>query len=348
MSDPGGDGRYVDPELGLLLGEGAAQRIAAGEAREIWRDVAASLPAPGEGPTYYDRPVLKEPVWIWSVPVYFWAGGTMGAALALGGAAQLAGGEELRPFVRRCRWVGAVGGAASAALLIHDLGRPERFHHMLRVFRPTSPMSVGSWVLAAASTLAGGAALLGRRRGLLRGAGDLAGLGAALLGLPLAGYTAVLVGNTAVPVWLAARRSLPFLFIASSMSGAASFFDLGSLGPREARVVRAFGIAGKAAELAAMTAVENEAGRVERVGRPLREGVSGTLWTAAKVLTAASLAATLLPRRSHRAGLAAGLLGTAGALALRFAVFHAGKASSRDPRATFHQQRLPSCETSTL
>ncbi|HEX5760691.1 MAG TPA: NrfD/PsrC family molybdoenzyme membrane anchor subunit [Thermoanaerobaculia bacterium] len=340
MSGSGGDGRYVDPELGLLLGEAASQRIEATSAREVWRDVATSLPAPGEGPTYYDRPVLKEPVWIWSVPVYFWVGGTMGAALTLGGAAQLAGGPELRPLVRRCRWVGAVGGAASAALLVHDLGRPERFHHMLRVFRPTSPMSVGSWVLAGASTLAGAAALLASRRGLLRGAGDLAGLGAALLGLPLAGYTAVLVGNTAVPLWLETRRTLPLLFIASAMGGAASFFDLAPASrPREKRVVRAFGAVGKVVELAAMVAVERQVTRIERVGRPLREGVSGALWSAAKALTVASLGATILPRRTRRAALAAGLLGTAGALALRFAVFHAGKASSRDPRATFDQQR---------
>jgi formate-dependent nitrite reductase membrane component NrfD len=358
-----GDGRHIDPELGLLLGEGAAQRVdpaAAGPlaapgrsagAREVWREVAASLPTSGEGPSYYDRPVLKEPVWIWSVPVYFWAGGTMGAALALGGAAQLAGGEQMRPLVRRCRWVGTVAGAASAGLLVHDLGRPERFLNMLRVFRPTSPMSVGSWVLAGASTLAGGAAFLARRRGLLRKLGDAAGLGSALLGLPLAGYTAVLLANTAVPLWQGARRTLPVLFIGSSMSSAASVFDLGALTPRrpdpaergarrhEARAIRAFGAAGKVVELAAMAVVERDAKRVERVGRPLHEGLSGTLWTAAKALTAASLVATLLPGRSRRRTVAAGLLGTAGALALRFAVFHAGKASTRDPRAAFAQQR---------
>ncbi len=355
-----GDGRHVDPELGLLLGEGAAQRVdslASGPpatpwrsepAREVWRDVAASLPAPGEGPTYYDRPVLKEPVWIWSIPVYFWAGGTMGATLALGGAAQLVGGEEMRPLVRRCRWLGTVAGAASAGLLVHDLGRPERFLNMLRVFRPTSPMSVGSWVLAGASTLAGAAALLARRRGPLGTVGDAAGLGAALLGLPLAGYTAVLLGSTAVPLWQGARRALPVLFIGSSMSSAASVFDLGALPARgrrehqgacrrEARAVHAFGAVGKAVELAAMAAVERETGRVERVARPLHDGLSGALWTAAKALTAASLVATLLPGRSRRRTVAAGLLGTAGALALRFAVFHAGKASTRDPRATFTQ-----------
>jgi formate-dependent nitrite reductase membrane component NrfD len=349
------DGRHVDPELGLLTGEGAAQWVEAGAtglpaaraggpeaAREVWRDVASSLPA-AAGPSYYERPVLKEPVWIWSVPVYFWVGGTMGAALALGGAAQLAGHGELRGLVRRCRWVGTVAGAVSAGLLVHDLGRPERFLNMLRVFRPSSPMSVGSWVLAGASTLAGGAALLARRRGALRELGDAAGAGAAVLGLPLAGYTAVLLSNTAVPLWQEARRSLPFLFIGSSMASAASFFDLGATvaskqAARERRVVRVFGTVGEVIELAAMAAIERDAKRVERVGRPLSEGVSGALWTAARALTIVSLVASVLPGRSRRRTVAAGLLGTAGALALRFAVFHAGKASSRDPHATFARQ----------
>jgi formate-dependent nitrite reductase membrane component NrfD len=218
---------------------------------------------------------------------------------------------------------------------------------MLRVFRPTSPMSVGSWVLAGASGLSGAAALLARRRGWLGRLGDAAGLGAALLGPPLAGYTAVLLGGTAVPLWQEARRSLPVLFIGSSMSSAASLFDLGARlaskrqlwAARERRAVHAFGAAGKVIDLAAMAAVERDAARVEPVARPLREGVSGTLWTAAKVLTAGSLAATLLAGRSPRRALVAGLLGTAGALALRFAVFHAGKASSRDPRAAFAPQR---------
>lgn len=349
--DGHGDGRYVDPELGLLLGEGAAQRVGpqpvrlpapesrVEAAREVWREVATSAPASAEGPTYYDRPVLKEPVWIWSIPVYFWVGGSMGAALALGGAAQLAGGEELRPLVRRCRWLATAAGAASAGLLVYDLGRPERFLNMLRVLRPTSPMSVGSWVLAGASTLAGVAALLARRGGLLGKAGDAAGLGAAALGLPLAGYTAVLLGTTAVPFWQEARRGLPVLFIGSSMSSAASFFDLGGLTRRERRAVHAFGTAGKVVELAAMAAIEHGTSRVERVGRPLHEGVSGALWTAAKALTAASLLASILPGRSRRRTLAAGLLGTAGALALRFAVVQAGKASAHDPRASFAQQR---------
>ena len=230
-----------------------------------------------------------------------------------------------------------MGGAASTALLIHDLGRPERFLNMLRVFRPTSAMSLGSWVLAGAASATMGSALLSGRDGAAGRLGVVAGYGAALLGMPLSGYTAVLLGNTAVPVWSAARRGLPHLFIGTSVSGLASLFGLlpVALAPRERRVVERFGAVGKAVDLAAMAVVEHEAERVEPVGRALKEGLPGALWHAARVLTGASLALSLLPGAGRARRFAGGLLGTAGALALRFAVFHAGKASARDPRATF-------------
>jgi formate-dependent nitrite reductase membrane component NrfD len=375
----GGDRRFIDPAVGTLSGEGSQQRISGlepaagstGVGGGVWR-ATPSESFDGAEPTYYGRPLVKAPVWIWSVPLYFYVGGAAGAAAVLGAAAQVAGGPEVRGLVRRCRWVAAGGTAVSSLLLIHDLGRPERFLNMLRVFRPTSPMSVGSWVLAGAGAVTGCSAVLSRRTGWLGWLGDAAGVGGALLGMPLAGYTAVLLGDTAVPLWQATRRTLPPLFAGSAMSAAASLCDLMELGPREERIVQRFGIAGKVADLAAIAAVERDAGRVTTVAQPLRAGLSGALWRSAKVLTAASLVLTVASslgqrhaagvpaggtqaegleararqarrergqRRRRQARLAAGLLGTAGALALRFGIFHAGKASAADPRASFRQQR---------
>jgi hypothetical protein len=339
--DAPGDGRNIDPEVGILEGAASDQAVPGDRARSqggapfgVWD----GGPEP-EGATYYDRPVLKEPVWIWAVPAYFFVGGAAGAAAVLGAAVQVTGDEDLRDLVARCRRIAAAGDAIGTGLLIYDLGRPARFLNMLRVFRPTSPMSVGSWVLAASAPLSSLSALLARADGSLRRLGDLAGLGAGFTGMPLTGYTAVLLANTAVPVWQASRRSLPVLFTASAVSGAASLLDLLDLGEREQRVVRRYGLAGKLAELAAMLAVERDAGRVERVGRPLREGVAGALWRASKAFGTASLAFSLLPGRGRGKRTLSGLLGTMGSLALRFAVFHAGRASARDPRATFRQQR---------
>lgn len=292
-----------------------------------------------EDPTYFERPILKEPTWIWTVPAYFYAGGAAGAAALLGAAAQAIGGGDTAGLMRRCRWIAAVGGAAGTAGLIYDLGRPERFLNMLRVFRHSSPMSVGSWVLAASAPLAAGSAVLSGASGVLGGAGNLAAYGAGALGMPLAGYTAVLLSTTAVPVWQGSRRSLPPLFMGSAMTAAASLLHLMRLSERERRIVKRFGVAGALIGLAAHAAMEREAGRVERVARPLHEGPSGALLRAAKALTAASLALGLVSGKSRARWAAAGILGTGGALATKFGVFHAGRASARDPRATFHQQR---------
>lgn len=341
-----GDGRNIDPEAGIL--EGEASRMAVPEARgrgegavphAVWPDVPTQPERMPGDITYYDRPVLKEPVWIWAVPTYFYAGGVAGAAAVLGAAAQAADDGDLRDLVIRCRWLAAAGGAVGTGLLIYDLGRPERFLNMLRVFRPTSPMNMGSWILAGAGPLTAGSALLGRARGSLRRIGDLAGYLAGALGMPLTGYTAVLLSNTAVPLWQEARRSLPVAFTASGMTAAASLLDLVELDDRSERIVNRFGVIGKVAEIAAMRAVEEEVERVEAVGRPLHDGVGGALWRASKLLTGASLVVSLLPGNRRVVRAAAGVLGTAAAVALRFALFHAGKASARDPRATFQHQR---------
>src|SRR5207302_8215752 len=96
-------------------------------------------PPMNEAVTYYNQPLVKPPVWVWSVPTYFYAGAAAGASLALGATAQLPGRGSL-DLLRRCRWIGVTGITAGTGLLIYDLGRPERFYNMLRVFRPTSPM----------------------------------------------------------------------------------------------------------------------------------------------------------------------------------------------------------------
>jgi hypothetical protein len=290
-------------------------------------------------PTYYDRPVLKEPVWIWAVPAYFYVGGAAGAASVMGAAAQALGGDQLRALVRRCRWISAAGTAAGVALLVYDLGRPERFLNMLRVFRPTSAMSMGSWTLAATGALSSGAAFFSHREGFSRAVGDASGLAAGAFGLPLAGYTAVLLSDTAVPLWRHTRRSLPLLFVASAVTTAASMLQAGELSDEEEKAVRVFDVLGGLAESAAIMALERDASRNPRVGEPLHTGLGGSLWRLAKLGSAAGLILSLLPGRGRGRSWLSAMLGTATGLSLKFAIFHAGKASARDPRATFEPQR---------
>lgn len=344
------DGRNIDPSMAVLQGEGSEQEVPEDRAHAegaapfaVW-EAAPSKDGQVGGlgaaePTYYGRPALKQPVWIWAVPAYFFTGGVAGAAAVLGAAAQASGRGELDGLITRCRWIAATGGAAGTGLLIYDLGRPERFLNMLRVFRPSSPLNVGSWVLAAAGPLTAGSAILSGARGTAGVVGDAAGYAAGAVGLPLAGYTAVLVSTTAVPVWSGIRRSLPALFVASAVTGAASLLQLLKLNRREESIVRRFSLAGAAADLAAGVSVERAAGKVEGVGTPLHEGLAGSLLRAAKTLTAASLAINLLPGRAKWKRTAAGIIGAFGSAATKFGVFYAGQASARDPHATFRQQR---------
>ena len=93
------------------------------------------------------------------------------------------------------------------------------------------------------------------------------------------------------------------------------------------------------AEIGAAVLVERSAAKVPRVGQPLHRGMTGILWRTATVLSAASLALSLIPGKSRKPRMAAGILGVAGSLCLRFAVHYIGDASARDPRSAFQQQR---------
>jgi len=291
--------------------------------------------------TYYDLPALKEPVWTWEVPVYFYVGGAAGAAATIGAVLQVLDGKGSERLVRRCRDLAALGTLVGSGLLVSDLGRPERFLNMLRVFKPRSPLNLGSWILATAGGLTAGAAVLSRSRGAGRGLGSIAGLGAGIIGLPLSGYTAVLLAGTAVPVWRESRRSLPLLFVASSTGAACSLLEMGDFDEEELTAVRRLGTVAQLSEIALVKLVERESARVPGVDRPYKEGISGTLWNGSTACTVISLAVDTFTGKSRSGRLAAAAVGTLGSIALRFSLWLAGRASARDPRATFDSQRGP-------
>jgi hypothetical protein len=277
--------------------------------------------------SYYGRPILKAPVWTWEIPCYFFAGGMAGAAAPLALVSELRGDEAL---ARRAWLVALAGVAASPLLLISDLGRPERFHHMLRVLKPTSPMSVGSWVLGANSTaiaFATARSVLGWFPRLGR-----AGGATAVLGPVLSTYTAVLVADTAIPAWHEARRELPFVFAAGSAMSAGSAVALAG-GGGTGRGIR---LAGAAGELAATIAMER---RLGALGEPYREGAAGHAARAAKALTAAGGAVMAASGRRRVGAVAGGALMLAGAFATRWSVYKAGFQSAADPKYVVEPQR---------
>ena len=303
-----------------------------------------SMVPDAEFTSYYGRPVVKASPWTADIPAYLFLGGLAGGSSLLG-----AGGDLTdRPALRRSSRLVALGAlTASFYALVHDLGRPSRFHHMLRVAKPSSPMSVGTWILSAYGPMAGLAAvseaapfLSGRlgHRGLERGlpvAGRAAGLLAAGLGPAVASYTAVLLSDTATPTWHESHRHLPFVFIGSA-SAAAGGMALVLTPPEQAGPARRLAIAGAAADLAAGAAMESGMGIT---AEPLRAGRPGTLMKAAKVLTATGAVLSALGRRRHDVSALAGGCLVAGSVCTRFGIFSAGQASARDPRYTVIPQR---------
>ena len=289
---------------------------------------------PAEPQSYYGRPVLAKPVWTPEIPAYFFIGGLAGAAAPLAAGAHVVGNDAL---CRRATLLGLAGAALAPPLLISDLGRPERFYNMLRVVRLTSPMSVGTWML----TTFGGAI------GLASGwqfigfpppwAGRV-GLGvSAFAGPAVSTYTAVLIANTAVPVWHEARRMLPFFFAGSSMAAAGGALSvmtpLGNAGP-----ARAFAVAGALLELGAGAAMQRSL--EPRVRATYQAPSVRPAHVASRVLAATG--AGLLAargRRSRGAAVLGGSLLMAGSALSRWAVYKAGSVSAEDPAQTVGPQR---------
>ncbi|QWV95441.1 polysulfide reductase NrfD [Geomonas oryzisoli] len=323
----------MSPTLALQTGEGAAQRVKhaepdAGGIVPLWREVP-SQPRPAQD--YYRLALLKEPVWIWSVPAYFYVGGVAGGGAVL--AAALHGKTRLRRLAAWCRLLAFLGTTVGPALLTYDLGKMSRFLNMLRVLRPSSPMSLGSWSLAGTGMLATLSLLQGDR------SGAVTRYGTALGGLMVAGYTGVLLGNTANPLWRERRLLLPLLFTSSAAASTAGVLQLMPLDKREEKVVQRFGMVGKAGEAACMVAMQRSEGTVPEVAAAARGGKGGVLWTAAKAALVTGILVELLPVRSPVKRKVSGALTTIGANCLRFALLESGKSAAREPQATFNLQR---------
>ena len=296
---------------------------------------------PRERPSsYYGRPIVKPPVWKPEIPFYFFFGGLAGASATLAAAATFAE----RPRLARRAWTGAfVGVIVSPLLLIKDLGKPSRFLNMLRVFKITSPMSVGAWLLLAnggATSLAAGLNLLDERR-----RGGTAEVMAAALGAPLATYTAALVTHSAIPAWSEARNEMPFVFAASATASAAGAAML-TVPAKEAEPARRLGVLAALAEEGISVLMHK---RLGPLADAYEKGTAGRFGKAARACTlggALALAAgepalplPLSKRRRSTLSVAGGALLLAGSVCKRWSVFKAGFQSAEDPSQAIRTQR---------
>lgn len=282
--------------------------------------------------SYYGLPVINQPVWsARDVAGYLFLGGLAGASALVGAGAHV----TERPRLARSAKLGAAGAAALSMLaLVHDLGRPARALHMLRVVKPTSPMNVGSWLLAAfgpATAVAAASDVTGVSPVL----GDAATVCAAVLGPAVAAYTAALISNTAVPSWHEGRREMPFVFVASGASAAAGvglvLAPAGELAP----VRRLAAVAGTTE----IVLTKLMARKMGLAGEPYRTGRAGATLRIAEVCTLLGAGGALFARTRRAVALGSGVALLAGSALERFAIFYAGLHSAQDPRYSVLPQR---------
>lgn len=315
--------------------------------------------------TYYGRPMIKKPTWKWPIPLYFFLGGVAGGVALIGAAADFFGGAKHKTTVRHARYLTLILGVICPIPLIQDLGRPTRFHHMLRIFKVTSPLNIGTWILMAFGLTSGALAakqlaedispaqevviqatparrltpLLGFLRVLpSKPLSALHGL----LGVCLGGYTGVLLAVTAVPLWAAAGILLGPLFLATSIASGAAALTLASIFSRHddeaARSqIETVETASAVAQLGLIAA--REALVPAKINKPLRKGLWGKIWQfGALGGVIGPLVLRLLMRFSGRRmkralSATASTLSLLGSLAERFSLTEAGKLSANDPIA---------------
>lgn len=301
------------------------------------RPRGAPFPAASPETGYYGIPLLKRPSWTWEVPLYFFVGGAAGAAAVVGAIAGYTGAD--RKLVRDARWIAVAGAVISPALLVSDLGRPERFLNMMRVFKPQSPMSVGVWTLLGFSGGATATAFAGYMREryghslplrILENAGQAASLA---FGLPFSNYTGVLIGATAIPVWNENAGNLPMHFGASGVGTAVGLLEL--MGHQKNRALQALGLGAAMIECWEGWRIES---RRQSGLDPLKHGTSGALVRAGGALSGPVPAALRVlsmaagKDRSRKLRRWASISAVAGSLLTRVAWIRAGHVSAQDWR----------------
>ena len=293
---------------------------------------AAERARRGDQPDAIQGPVMNPAVWTWEVPMYFWFGGIAAGSSFVALACDLSGDHRSARIARR---VALAALMPSPPLLILDLGRPERFYNMLRIFKPRSPMSMGAWCLSVfggLATAAVGADLIGRKREarVLGGAN-------AVVGGYLGSYTGVLLASTAVPLWARSRLFLGPIFVTTAVAtgAAATRLTLVAAGlPEGHRTRHALGRVETAAIAIELGLSSWNEQRLGEIGEALEQKRAGKLFRLAKWSVRGGLALRAArPRLGSNVHHVASVMYLAGGLAFRYAWVAAGHNSATDDRA---------------
>jgi formate-dependent nitrite reductase membrane component NrfD len=312
-------------------------------------------PAAYRGESYYGLPPLNAGHFRWLVAEYLFIGGLGSSAQVLAAVADLFGGEEDEVVVRHGRYLGIAAAAVSPVLLIADLQKPSRWYNMLRIFRRTSPMSIGSWLLTGWGVFSGLTAVAQRaasrgRRPFWNRLARWFGLSAGACGMATSYYTGPLLCATSVPLWGSVPRLLPSLVAAASVSTAASALLLtakaSSAPPGVRRRLERIAATATGVELGLAVAVRHQWHR-QKVDRPLEDpAVSAALHVGAfglgmVVPLAIHAYQAITGSQSKTASTVAALSTLAGGFCLRAGILFAGRKSARDAAGWFQFAQPP-------
>src|SRR5438552_965098 len=303
---------------------------------------------------YYGVPLLKRPKWRWEIALYFFFEGISAGSFLLGALADLSGNKRLRELARTAYDVSILTVLPCPPLLIADLGRPERFHHMLRVFKPMSPMNLGAWTLAGFSApvtaitalrLISDGSSRDQNKLVLRSALGTVGLPFALT---MISYPGVLLSTTSTPVW-SRSRFLGALFACSSIGNGAAATSLAlslQSGNHSVALERLAKIE-STARICEGAALITYLATSKDAARPLTKGRHSRLFWLGAVGCGLLLPLVLSDNRKHNKdhrrsrgkSIVRSVLSLAGGLALKWAITHAGRQSADDVQSTHNATR---------
>ena len=189
---------------------------------------------PGAGPEsgYANTPVVKVPDWYGMIACDALLNGMATGLFMTAAVSELVVPAVFAPVAKVAYLVALVLLLVDLGMLVLDLGDPLRFHHMLRVFKPYSPMSVGTWCLTIFSlplSAAAGLSLLaefGFDFGWARLLAVVAGL---LPAFGSAAYKGVLLSTNSQTGWKDARWMGGYLTNSAILMGCGELFVLSAL-----------------------------------------------------------------------------------------------------------------------
>ena len=298
---------------------------------------------------YYGIPPIKKAHWTWQIPIYFWIGGIAAGVQLFTTLADILGHKD-QALTRIGRYTALVTMILSPILLIWDLGRPERFYNMMRIWKLRSPMSNQSWALVLYGNLSGLIAtrqaaedgLLGRNflsRLLIKAIpARLLGVIALPVALFVGSNTGTLLSATSVPIWARNWALMGPTFLSSGVSTALSYLslvlNLGRWGEKKThRVLRR---AERLTILVETALIAASLVRMGRWGKPLFSKEIAPLFVGGTLLAGiAAPFALLFGKETRGKSILASVLALLGGLSFRFAVVLAGRESADDPEAYF-------------